>query len=145
MITVDLSGAEEIRAVFDQLAPKAQRLSLAKLARAVHDDVEQSIDRHTKKGALLQSLRWIRRDGEHVIYNDLHRAPHAAFVHWGTRPHVIQPSRRKALRWTNGNRFVFASFVNHPGYKGDPYFVEAADKAPQHFAKIIAAMRRELL
>lgn len=144
MITVDLSGIEETRAVFAKLVPRVQSSALAKLAKIVHDDVEQSIDRHTKKGALLQSLRWVKRDDEHRIYQDLQRAPHAEFVHWGTRPHLIKPSKKKALRWTSGNRFVFAKFVKHPGYKGDPYFVAAADNAPRHFARIIQQIQREI-
>ncbi len=144
MITIQVAGIEETREVFAKLVPRAQSSAIAKLAKAVHDDVETAIGRHTKTGAMLQSLRWIKRDGEHRIYHDLQRAPHAAFVHWGTRPHVIKPSKRKALRWTSGGRYIFARFVNHPGYKGDPYFVAAVDQAPKHFARIIAALRREL-
>lgn len=144
MITVNVADIEETQAVFAKLVPRSQSSAIAKLAKAVHDDVETAIGRHTKTGAMLQSLRWIKRDGEHVIYNDLQRAPHSAFVHWGTKPHVIKPNKRTALRWPSGGRYIFARFINHPGYKGDPYFVEAADQAPKHFARIIAALRREL-
>jgi hypothetical protein len=30
--------------------------------------------------------------------------------------------------------------VNHPGYKGDPYFVHAAREAPALFEKHVAAL-----
>ena len=38
-------------------------------------------------------------------------APYALFVHDGTKPHQILPRAKKALRWTSGGKFVFASVL----------------------------------
>lgn len=144
MIKIDISGDKAIQETFKQFIPKVQKQGLARLGAAIHDDVKQRIGKHTKSGALEQSLRWIKANDEHVIYNDLQRAPHARFVHWGTRPHVIRPKKRKALRWPVGGTFAFAKKVNHPGYEGDAYFVKAAAEAPRLFAKIVTQLQKEL-
>lgn len=60
-------------------------------------------------------------------------------MHWGARPHVIQPKNKKALRWPVGGKFVFAREVHHPGYKGDPWMVRAAAEAPRIFERHVAA------
>jgi hypothetical protein len=63
------------------------------------------------------------------VGHDGQRAPHAEFVLFGTRPHIIRPKDKKALRWVSGNGFVFARVVNHPGYLGDNYLETAATDA----------------
>jgi len=45
--------------------------------------------------------------------------------HQGTRPHVIRPVRKKALRFVSGGAVVFATSVNHPGTRPNPYLVSA--------------------
>lgn len=66
------------------------------------------------------------------------------FVHWGTRPHVIKPKNKKALRWAGADgRFIFARAVNHPGYRGDAYLVEAARKAIRRMPEIVQNALRE--
>lgn len=55
--------------------------------------------------------------------------PAALFTDAGTRPHVIEPRRARALRFSAGGVTVFASHVDHPGTKGTRWFrneVEAA-------------------
>lgn len=141
---IDLTGQADAHATFQSLLPKIQKNVLARLAAAVHDDVKDMIGLHTKTGAIEQSLRWIKRDDEHVIYNDLQRAEHALFVHWGTKPHVIKPKTKKSLRWPLPSGFAFAKKVNHPGYKGDPYFVKAAEQAPKHFEAIVRQLQKEI-
>ena len=144
MIKIDISGDKAIQETFKQFIPKVQKQALARLGAAIHDDVKERIGKHTKSGALEQSLRIIKSDSEFVIYNDLQRAPHARFVHWGTRPHVIRPKKRKALRWPVGGTFAFAKKVNHPGYEGDAYFAKAAAEAPALFARIVQQLQKEL-
>jgi hypothetical protein len=51
--------------------------------------------------------------------------PHTAFVHNGTRPHIIRPRRARALRFEVDGRIVFAKIVHHPGYRGDPFLTRA--------------------
>ena len=144
MIKTEITGNEAVREAFQTLVPKVQKNAIARLAAAIHDDVKDRIGTHTKTGALEQSLRWVKREDEHLIYNDLQRAPHAMFVHWGTSPHVIRPKNKRVLRWPLPGGFAFAKKVNHPGYEGHPYFVQAAKEAPRMFAAIVQQLQREL-
>jgi hypothetical protein len=48
-------------------------------------------------------------------------APHASFVHDGTRPHPIEPRRAKALRFEQDGAIRFAQRVMHPGTTADPF------------------------
>lgn len=50
---------------------------------------------------------------------------YAAMVHDGTRPHVIRPRRKRALRFQVGGRIVFATRVNHPGTRPRPFLTRA--------------------
>ena len=55
-------------------------------------------------------------------------AGYANAIHDGSRPHRIDPKRRKALRWaTPGGKFAFARHVNHPGTKADPFLYAALE------------------
>ena len=45
-------------------------------------------------------------------------SPIAIFREVDTKPHVIVPVNKKALRFTMGRTIVFARKVNHPGTKG---------------------------
>lgn len=46
---------------------------------------------------------------------------HALLHHEGSRPHQIFPNKRKALRFKQGGRIVYAHHVNHPGTKANKY------------------------
>ncbi|MGH3783139.1 MAG: hypothetical protein ACRDZY_02225 [Acidimicrobiales bacterium] len=47
----------------------------------------------------------------------------------GTPPHLITPSRRKALRFLSGGQVVFARVVHHPGTRANPFLVRALEAA----------------
>jgi hypothetical protein len=73
--------------------------------------------------------------------------PYASAVEFGTKPHVILPKRSRVLAWpaTEGGRRLsgrartkagkptgptaFATKVNHPGTKAQPYLIPAAKDA----------------
>ena len=55
-------------------------------------------------------------------------APHAIFVHQGTRPHEILPVRAKALRFNWRGKIVFFRRVWHPGTKPNPFVKRTTDK-----------------
>jgi hypothetical protein len=71
------------------------------------------------------------------------KAPYAAAVEFGTRPHIIRPRRARALRFpaagsqtTLGGRvkkgkgsYAFARFVRHPGTRAQPYLIPGARAA----------------
>lgn len=52
-------------------------------------------------------------------------APYGIFVEKDTKPHIIRPKQRKALRFPTGEGFAFASEVQHPGTTGT-HFLENA-------------------
>lgn len=107
------------------------------LAQVVYDETQEGADRHTKTGALFQSVfNRATRTGR-AIGHDTKRAPHAAFVLFGTRAHEIRPKGKKAIRWAGPGGFIFAKVVKHPGYKGDQYLDAAADKAIAQFSEIL--------
>lgn len=57
-----------------------------------------------------------------TIGSDVEYAP---YVNDGTRPHVIRPRTKKALRFKVGNQIVFATVVNHPGTRPNPFLDRA--------------------
>ncbi|MBS3953637.1 MAG: hypothetical protein KGZ88_11875 [Methylomicrobium sp.] len=140
MIEVKLTGTEDVFKKFKQLNSELKTKVVKDLADAVFEDVDKSVGAHSKTGKLESSLKIRKIDDGYAIEHDLQIAPHAVFVHWGTKPHVIKPKYKKRLRWASGSGFIFAKFVNHPGYKGDPYMVEAANQAPKHLERIINSL-----
>ena len=106
----------------------ANRRARKKTGDKVFDLLYQAADKHTKTGSLIRSLKQTSAfiSAAYTISHDLRIAPHAIFVHWPTRAHIIRPKNRKALRWPVGGAFAFAKIVHHPGYRGDPYFVRIA-------------------
>jgi len=150
MIDLNLSieGLEQVRATFAKLVPETQQQVLNGMAQVAYDTAQRQADTHTQTGAMARSLR-LRPEGESawVIDHDLQAAPHALFVHFGTKPHLIKPKDKKMLRFPagqgGGTHFVFARFVKHPGFKGHPYLVEAADEAVKQFDAIVRRVNLE--
>lgn len=136
-INITVNGIATVRNELRQLPDAIEASVIRQMAQIAYDSAERGADAHTKTGAMRQSLfaRAIPKGRE--VGHDLQRAPHALFVQLGARPHVIEPKKKKALRWTAGGAFVFAKRVNHPGYRGDPYLVRAADDAVRQFAAIV--------
>jgi hypothetical protein len=145
MIELNIEGMDAIRREFARLVPEVKQQVLDGMAQVAFDTAQRQADTHTKTGALARSLR-LRPEGDSawIIDHDQQAAPHAVFVHWGTRPHVIRPKDKKALRWVSGNQFIFARFVRHPGYAGDPWMVKAADEAVRQFDNIVRRAQESL-
>lgn len=153
MIELNLAGMDEVRAAFARLVPETQTKVLKGLAQVAFDAAQTQADTHTQTGALFDSVRKRRdKDGGWIIDHNLQRAPYAPFVHWGTRPHEIRPRDKTVLRWVgekgattrnargrfvSGTKYIFARFVHHPGYAGDPWLVAAADEAVRQFDDIV--------
>lgn len=51
--------------------------------------------------------------------------PATRFVLDGTRPHIIRPRRKKALRFEISGREVFAAYVRHPGTRANNFLGRA--------------------
>jgi hypothetical protein len=70
------------------------------------------------------------------------KAPYAAAVEFGTKPHIIRPRRAAVLAFPaagtarrlsgkarKGGAMAFAKMVRHPGTKPQPYMVPGAKRA----------------
>lgn len=137
MLVISLTGVKQAEREIAAL-PLKSRAAIAAFAQHVYDSAQARADRHTKTGALVRSL-YLRPYGDvgWEIGHDMQHAPYAVFVHWGTRPHRIAPKTRKVLRWPSGGAFVFARWVRHPGYNGDPWLLTATRDAIRDFDAIV--------
>jgi len=146
MIRVQIYGVEAARDRLGRIPEHIER-AITAFAERVHELAMDGAGKHEKTGALVDSLGYGPKKirGGWEIGHSLQRAPYAAFVHWGTRPHPIPkpgaPRKKKALRWAGGGGFVFAKSVNHPGYKGDPWLVKAAEQAAREFPQFMRAVK----
>lgn len=61
--------------------------------------------------------------GKHVRIESTH--PATMYVIRGTRPHIIRPRYRKALKFRVQGRTVFARVVHHPGTKANDFLTKA--------------------
>lgn len=95
---------------------------LAKLAREVRADAERAVP--VKTGKLRAS-----------IYHEVNGAtarvgvrnvPYWSTVEYGSGPHIIRPSVKKALYWPGARHPV--AYVNHPGTPAQPFLRPALYK-----------------
>lgn len=142
MIRVDVDAAE-VRAQLARIGQAMTDRAVSRTAEDVEQFVEVAAGQHTKTGALFRSVGKSRVAGGWEVGHDSQVAPHALFVHWGTRPHRIEPRKKKALRWPGGGGFVFSGGVDHPGYAGDAWMVRAAGLVPTIFARHVARVLSE--
>ncbi len=70
------------------------------------------------------------------VYLDGNIAPYGVFIHEGIRAHDIFPKRRKALRWVDGNKFLFAKRVRFPGWDPDPFIYDALEANRETIVRI---------
>lgn len=138
-LTASITGHERLQADLAQFGA-APRRALDLAAEEIETYIEGQVARHNKTGKLFASIYKRRVPDGWEIGNDQQIARHALFVHWGTRPHVIRPKNKRALRWSAGGKFAFAKRVNHPGYKGDPWVVRAAALAPAAFDRHLQSL-----
>jgi hypothetical protein len=104
-ITIDLRGIEGVREQFARLGNAPQH-ALDVTAEKLEDFIQAQIGPHAKTGMLERSLGKVRIPAGWEIGHDSRVAPYARFVHDGTKPHLIFPSKKKALRWAGGGCFT---------------------------------------
>ncbi len=100
----------------------------------------EAVTRRTGHSGQLITLENVRETSAETVARGT-----AMFADTGTRPHIIRPKVKKALRWaassSKGFRLTgvprvgsvvqwrFASIVHHPGTKAHPFMVRGAKKA----------------
>ena len=103
---------------------------------------------HRKTGNLQRNIVPGPVSAEHAVIEA--RAPYAAAVELGAKPHIIKPKNAKVLAWGGERRLSgklksgskpthFAKLVHHPGNKPFPYLVPGA-KAALKKAGLLAAI-----
>lgn len=127
----------QVREEVLRIPQSLEREVILQMSQVAYDEIQREADKHTVSGALFDSVYNRQVDGGREVGHDPKRAPHARWVVFGSRPHVIKPKERKALRWPSGDRFAFARAVNHPGYSGDDYMTRGADAALNRFYQIV--------
>lgn len=66
------------------------------------------------------------------------------FVRGGTKPHKIRARLKQALRFEIGGTEFFATEVNHPGTKPNPYHIRTAQNLRLRVQGIVNRMTRRL-
>jgi hypothetical protein len=81
-----------------------------------------------KTGNLRGSIRVIvTMRGRLEIGPDVHIAPYAWDVEYGTKPHIIKAKPGKVLRFEAGGKVIYTREVHHPGTRPQPYVQPAVD------------------
>lgn len=104
------------------------RLRNGVVARRLADRTQRTarIAEREAPGSMGRYISWKVEDGprglQGVIVCD---HPATRFVLDGTRPHIIRPRRKKALRFEIRGREVFAAYVRHPGTRPNNFLARA--------------------
>lgn len=108
MISVNVTGVDQVRAMLSQIGKQLANKALSQTAVQVENYIEQEAAKHNKTGALVRSIYKTRlADGSWEIGHDPRHAPHAAFVVGPTKAHDIKPKNKQALRYARGGIFWF--------------------------------------
>ena len=108
---------------------------------AANEVAEQARTEHgftSRTGNLERSIKYVlSQDGMKAwVTIDRTTAPYGPYVHSGHKAFTLVPRHKKALRWVDGNRFVFAKRVQIPAYKGDPFLFNALDSKEKEVVNI---------
>lgn len=128
-IKLDLGNVPSVLAAFSD-PQLAQRIVNAAAESYTGDTLDWIRDGHaftTRSGQLEQSIGWHPNgNGSATVYAN---ADYTLPVEFGSKPHVIRPKDRKALRFPvgGGAGFGFACVINHPGSKAHPFFFADRD------------------
>lgn len=142
-IDIQVNGINELLSDLKDLPENMENKVILGMSQIAYNSAQRGASRHSKSGALLQSLFNKKITGGRAVGHDTGRAPQALWVNFGARPHKIVPSKKKALRWAGPGGFIFAKIVNHPGYIGDPYIIKAKDDAVSQLQSIAATALKE--
>ncbi len=128
-VVVGVVGTEEVRRKLAAIGKRSAERVLAATAEEVEEYIGEQAAKHTKTGVLFRSVTKVQLGPLAWLVGHDSSAPHALFVHWGTKPHVIRPRKKKVLRWpvaAGAAGYRFARVVHHPGTKADTYLLRAA-------------------
>ena len=145
MATIKITtNIKQIQAAFSKAPGLTQRrmqgainLSGTEIKRLMKDEVPK------KTKTLMRSIQSIPGNLRVSIGPNLKDAPHAIFVHFGTKAHLIKPRNKQALFWKGAQHPV--KVVHHPGTKPNPFVDRTALKAKPIVQKIFTLSLRQLI
>lgn len=117
---------------------RLDRDALERYLRARGGPAGRDIQRRTARVKALAEVGAPGRMGD-AVDSDVYQGPeglvgevtvtHPAvfYVMDGTRPHLIRPRRKKALRFEARGSVVFAKLVRHPGTRANPFLRRALE------------------
>lgn len=144
---INITGLQETFELLDDVITKYPYETIVEVTDDIYENAKTNILPHWISGRMANNLdmRVNRSDlsGEVFIHDKGmmkewkgKKVNYALFVHFGSKPHVILPKKKKALRWAGLGAFVFAGRVNHSGYKGDPFMTNASQETFKNLDKI---------
>lgn len=83
-----------------------------------------------RSGALKRSIKYVvynRNNGELTVQVGSDNKI-SLIHHEGSKPHIIKPRYKKALRYKQHGKIVFASVVKHPGTKPNKFLSDNLSK-----------------
>ena len=156
MLQVTVENLDSFLAAFTK-APEAMARECRKAVKKGLSEIQlEAATNHSyvsRTGALDKAYRIkVSQDGlDGVISLDgrVSGAPYAYIQHEGTDPKnggkVVKPTTRKALRWIDGNAFVFAKSIKLGAIKGGKFLTNAGEKlGPKILEDINRAIARAL-
>lgn len=143
---VVIVGLPQLDARLTAVGNLGGRAEMGKLAMSAVR--EEKLLVHRKTGFTARSISAVNVT-DNGFATEAHGA--AAFLEFGTRPHIIRPRNAKALRWASGGNATlsgrpkaganvqFAKVVHHPGTSRYPFMVPGTEKALQNLGDLVIA------
>lgn len=122
----------------DIAAPILQRAVTASQAVLAKNTTRDTVPWRT--GWLVQSFRWAQRGLTGYWFPT---ASYAEYVEFGTAPHLILPSRAKALYWPGAEHPV--RLVHHPGTRPNKYMERIVDASEEQINDVFAQALEQIV
>lgn len=115
---------------FERAPEATKKMVHVQLKMAVRDIRERAAEHHhyISRSGMLEREGVISQVADNKGIVELNPAvPYAAYVHEGTKPHLIIPKSCNVLRFVANGDYVFSKRVKHPGTQKDQFLYNAAE------------------
>lgn len=128
MISINL---DEIKAAHEALMKEIDEICKDKMKLLGNSAAFHASQTTSFKGTSLKnSVQYAPKNTKYTLgIRVFTNKSHASFLEEGTKPHVIQARKARALRFVKDGNVVFTKSVNHPGTKPTFWFSKATTKA----------------
>lgn len=121
-IGIEVKGLETLKKALKQ-APDLVGREVQKALNLATTKTQASARKEApaRTGNLRRRIDFTLKPFEGIVES---KAEYGIYVHQGTRPHIIRPSKKKALFWKEAPYPV--KIVRHPGTKANPFMERGA-------------------